>query len=652
MKFLNYRPTKTLWLVLLLSLLLAILATLQYRWLGQVSNGERQRMQASLDAGTKQFSQDFNREITRAYLSFQIDASMLRDENSLEVKERLEQWSAKAPYPKLISELYLLDKDKSNVARFKHFNSSTGLFEQTDWPNEFDGLHSRLVTQGNDPDVHGQDVLERLLLDPVEPNVPALVAPILVTPRVLLSEKKDIQTVTTKETTDTKGESPLAGYLIIKLNREVISNELIPALAKRYFSAGNGLEYNLSVLDLKNQPVYRSTTTPPSPKTTGVDARASLLDIQPEQLDALWFGLPRKNVIADEKNTGPDEKPRHEKIVMRSDKQSSNGTSNSRSVTVRVINRETQQADAAGKDAVGGPWQLLIQHSAGSLDAAVTSTRRRNLAISFGILLLLAGSMTMIVVSTRRAERLANRQMNFVSAVSHEFRTPLSVICSAGENLADGVISSSQQTKKYGELIRNEGRRLTEMVEQILEFAGARSRQKGLQLRPTEIGLVIKDALAAYQPVIEEKGYTVEQTIESGLPLVAADSAALGRSLQNLLSNAIKYESNQRWIGIRAQSGLNNNVGEIQISVEDQGRGIAAADVQHIFEPFYRGREVVDAQIHGNGLGLSLVKQVIEAHHGTITVDSVEGKGSTFTLHLPVINANSKENGASAADNV
>jgi signal transduction histidine kinase len=190
------------------------------------------------------------------------------------------------------------------------------------------------------------------------------------------------------------------------------------------------------------------------------------------------------------------------------------------------------------------------------------------------------------------------------------------------------------------------------MVEQVLEFAGARSRNRAYQLRPVEIGSVIEDALASYQPVIEEKGYTVERTIEDGLPLVAADGAALRRSIQNLLSNAMKYESKRRWIGIRAHSGLNANGEEVRVIVEDQGIGIAADEIPHIFEPFFRGRDVAEAQIHGNGLGLSLVKQVVEAHHGTISVESEPGKGSTFTLCLPVLNEKANGNGADGVDKI
>lgn len=613
--------------------------------------GERERMQSSLAAGTRQFSQDFNREITRAYLSFQMDASILKDDQSGKVSERFDEWKAKAPYPNLVSDLYLLDKGEGDLARLRHFNRAHDKFDLTEWPKELEPLRLRLSTEEPVSHVREPAFLGGLLIEPVEPNVPAIVFPIIVSPQVLLSGNENIQIKRSPIPPESVDRPPFAGYLILKLDREVITNELIPNLAKRYFSGGNGLEYNLTVLNLQNLsvPVYQSHSASKSPQIAGGDATARLMDIQPEQLDALWFGLPRRSDLPDDKGSRLEHKIPQDNVVVRTDTQSEKGPSNSRSVTVRVLNRNAKEIKSIDKTVESGPWQLLIQHRAGSLEAAVTSARRRNLAVSFGVLLLLAGSVAMIVVSTRRAERLANRQMEFVSAVSHEFRTPLSVICSAGENLADGVIESSYQTKKYGELVRNEGRRLAEMVEQVLEFAGARSKNRSYQMRPVDIGSVIEDALTSYQPVIDQKGYIVEQKIEDCLPLISADGASIRRSLQNLLSNAIKYESENRWIGIRAQSESNVHGEEVQVIIEDRGIGIAVGDVPHIFEPFYRGHDVVEAQIHGNGLGLSLVKKVIDAHHGTISVVSEEGKGSTFTLRFPVINSKLEGNVSDSA---
>ena len=139
----------------------------------------------------------------------------------------------------------------------------------------------------------------------------------------------------------------------------------------------------------------------------------------------------------------------------------------------------------------GGVWTLKVQHDQGSLDQFVSNMRNRNLAVSFGILGLLAVSTVLIFVLSQRARSLAQRQLDFVSSVSHEFRTPLSVIYSAGENLSDGVIDDPEKISDYGTLIKKEGKKLTGMVEQILEFAGARAGRRKCEFREIEIGATV-----------------------------------------------------------------------------------------------------------------------------------------------------------------
>jgi len=280
---------------------------------------------------------------------------------------------------------------------------------------------------------------------------------------------------------------------------------------------------------------------------------------------------------------------------------------------------------------------LVVKHRAGSLEAAVASARRRNLAISFGILLLLGGSVGFIMLSSRRAQRLATQQMEFVAGVSHELRTPLAVICSAAENLADGVTRDRDQIKRYGGLIRDEGRRLTGMVEQVLEFAGAQSGRKSYELRPADLQQVIEDAITAWRLQPAEGDFEIERKIAAHLPSVKADAAALSRAIQNLLSNATKYSGGSRRIGLSAESVKTANGEEVQIKVSDRGLGVAPSEQARIFEPFYRGKEAQAAQIHGNGLGLSLVKHIVTAHGGRVSVESKVGQGSVFTLHLPVV---------------
>jgi two-component system alkaline phosphatase synthesis response regulator PhoP len=281
-------------------------------------------------------------------------------------------------------------------------------------------------------------------------------------------------------------------------------------------------------------------------------------------------------------------------------------------------------------------WKLMFKHRAGSLEASVHANRTRNLFLSFGILLLLTAAVGLLYNSLRRARRLAEQQMEFVAGVSHELRTPLAVIHSAAENLADGVVQNAEQSKRYGDLIRKEGRRLTEMVEQVLELAGVQSGRRRYTFRPASVASTIERALSSCDGSLREAGFAVSKSIAPNLPETAIDDRAIQTALRNLITNAIKYSDGQTWLGIEARVEQNGKGPAIAITVRDKGRGIPAYELPFIFDRFYRGHAVREAQIHGNGLGLSLVKSTVEAHGGQVTVESEPGKGSAFTLHLPV----------------
>jgi signal transduction histidine kinase len=267
----------------------------------------------------------------------------------------------------------------------------------------------------------------------------------------------------------------------------------------------------------------------------------------------------------------------------------------------------------------------------GSLEAAVGQVRQRNLLVSSGILAILGASIGFLVVTTRRAQDLARQQMEFVAAVSHELRTPLAVIRSAADNLADGVVHDDPQVRKYGALVGGEGRRLTEMVEQILELAGIHSGQRGFPLAPVAVLPLLREVVEASSTLIAEAGLSVEYDVPETLPPVLGDQQALRRMLLNLVGNAIKYGAKGGWIGLKARAAGR----EVSISVADRGIGIEAAEQPRIFEPFYRAPGVIAAQIQGAGLGLSLVQRIVEAHGGRIAVRSAPGAGSAFTVYLP-----------------
>jgi len=254
----------------------------------------------------------------------------------------------------------------------------------------------------------------------------------------------------------------------------------------------------------------------------------------------------------------------------------------------------------------------------------------KNLAVSFAILLLLGVSMALIVMTSQRAQRLARLQVEFVAGVSHELRTPLAVISSAADNLTDGIIESKPQVKLYGTLIRNEARRLEGMMEHILEFASGQKRRT-YDPKVLSVPALIESALAFCSNTIQEAGVKVEKNIAADVAPFLAEEHGLLQCLQNLLLNAVKYGGETRWIGVDARM----DSGSVLISVADRGLGIDAEDLPYIFDAFYRGRSVTEAQIHGTGLGLSLAKSFAQAAGGNISVVSSPGEGACFTLRLP-----------------
>src|SRR5262249_48650953 len=143
--------------------------------------------------------------------------------------------------------------------------------------------------------------------------------------------------------------------------------------------------------------------------------------------------------------------------------------------------------------------------------------------------------------ATQRAQRLARQQLDFVAAVSHELNTPLTAIRSAGENLADGVVAQPEQVRRYGTLIAQEGRRLSAMVVQVLDFAGIQSGRQPYVLEPTEVPPLLAAALDDCRTLLAERKARVECDVTAGLPAVLADAAALRRALRNLIENAAKY---------------------------------------------------------------------------------------------------------------
>ncbi|HWW62192.1 MAG TPA: HAMP domain-containing sensor histidine kinase [Thermoanaerobaculia bacterium] len=276
-------------------------------------------------------------------------------------------------------------------------------------------------------------------------------------------------------------------------------------------------------------------------------------------------------------------------------------------------------------------WELGVVHRAGSVDAAVRSARNRNFITSGAVLLILAMSVAMLIVTTRRAQTLARQQLDFVAGISHELNTPLAAIRSAAENLADGVVRDEEQLRRYGTLIAREGRRLSTMVEKILTYAGLQSSARW-RSDAVDVKEVIDRVAADSRWMLDERGGAIGVDVDvDGVSAVRGDAEALRRALQNVVENAIKYGGTPPRIDIRARQRKQN----VAVSVEDNGMGFGETDLPHVFEPFYRGHHVVARAIPGSGLGLSLVRRIVEGHGGKASVSNRTGGGAVVTIELP-----------------
>ena len=236
---------------------------------------------------------------------------------------------------------------------------------------------------------------------------------------------------------------------------------------------------------------------------------------------------------------------------------------------------------------------------------------------------------TLLVV--QREARVARLQTDFVNKVSHDLRTPLTSIRMFVETLQLGRLPDPERQREALEIIAEETGRLSGLINRLLDWARMESGRRTYQFLRQPVEPIIDAALQAFEPQRLSHPAQVRREVEPGLPAVMADREALSGALLDLLNNAHKYTGPEKVITVgAARSGPT-----VLLTVSDNGPGIALPDQKRIFDKFYRARDPLERTIEGSGLGLAMVKHIVVAHGGRISVASEVGHGATFTVALP-----------------
>ena len=278
-------------------------------------------------------------------------------------------------------------------------------------------------------------------------------------------------------------------------------------------------------------------------------------------------------------------------------------------------------------------WTLMTWHKAtGSLQGAVTQARRRNLLTSLALISLMGVAAWALVQYTAKTRRLANLQMDFVAGVSHDLRTPLAAIRGAAFNIRGGL-AGADALDRYGQLIQRNAEDLTGMIDNLLAYSV--SRRGGTlangKMERVNIDTLVERAARSIEQELEAFDGELEVDIVPGTPDVAGDALALERAMRNLLDNAARHGASGKWVGVTARP----DDGMVEIRVKDHGRGVRSEEIPRIFDAFYRGDDARQSRVRGAGLGLSLVKETITRHGGSVRVENATGGGAEFVMRLP-----------------
>ena len=618
-------------LLLVISLVAMILVgTGLFFWLDRAKVSEARQLQVNLDGSLARVQSEIALELTAITTLFTYAVEEKNEEIAFRRFTDLfeiiyEKWRTGTRFPGLIETIFYVDRTQSEPKILRYVTSEKRFVSDQTGGEPY--LDRETETQQGD----GLSFRSRIDSDSF----------VLVIPIELY----------TKSNHEIKKERNHAGDFLVLINRDYFATEVGALLLDRYLRLSEADNFHYAIVaEDTNRKLLTASHFNRSDIYTSIPSRVDV------RVDLTAWGGSREaffdNLIVETATSSsvfPNE-------VM---------AARIKDIIVRLwFTRSVGRSDKGREVSAPTPNQpstpvgifLYVWHRAGNIERYVRLVRNRRLALSYAVLAVFAMVAVVYYLLYLRAKRLRDREHEFVATVTHELRTPVTAVQAVGDNLAEGIISDPKKVQAYGKAVLEHGRRLRDVIDQILLYAGLSESPIVDVPKPIHLEELVRKLTSRYS---ENNLRRLITRIQPEMPPCYIDPFAIETIISNLLSNAFKHSGDNSSVTIsvsRDLPGLNNDAtqvpengppkwglrkrpdrGHLVIRISDTGIGIPKNELKKVKDPFYRGVNSRNLQIPGSGLGLSLVHRIVNSLSGTVSIHSSVNRGTSVTVRLPPI---------------
>ena len=622
--------------------LLALTGTLQFLWIGNVADSQERLERSSLNGSMNLVTADLRSKLRLLLTTFKATVDLDQERRLEQYLQCYYSWHELSVHGPVVKRILFYDLSARGEGDLTELDGDSKSIQPVNWDEGLVSVRRHIRKFGFPP---GRGVKPRWPATwTFHPQAMAISRP-MVTDGPSQRRRTDWLAVT--------------GYLILQLDLDFVRDRLIPNVLQDHFSnspAGNAQYVVTLTLDdehlLTYEPLAQTTAHPTDTGTvafayspSSLQQRAGADRTRPPDYSKHLF--LRANVPEAVKQRGGVDQVKLWTNAGWARLQAVGGASSDFLLTADLEDETRPSLPADVLRRSSGMPRLIVaaeerhtmyleaRHVGSSLSDLLNRRYMRSLATGMVVLLLLLVATAMIAMTGSRAAQRAEDRMTAAASQSHELRTPLAVILVLADNMVKGMLGRGEKVLQYGALIRDYGNRLHTMVDRATQASAVDSLARRYNLTTLDVSKVARDAFEEVRPLIDDAGFAAEISLAEGLPLVRADPEALRQCVGDLLSNAVKYGLPGRWVKIETGEAPAGPGREVQIRVHDQGRGITAREARKIFEPYYRVADDSTPPVPGSGLGLTLVREMVKRMEGEVTLESNEGRGSVFTIHLP-----------------